>query len=341
MTIVTSLLADFRRRASALWNARVRELGGRIAEWDDVDELDDRCVALFRRYVLDRVAPSLPDMSPEYESQRSPVPRLAVVPRDGAKIQIGGLSGDRRPPASFDPALFPGSAFRFLHLFDFECREPRSFDFCRVRITACPDASQIGRDALIPFDDCAFVLTDDDGTAGKPLADRLRAAEAALSRPRDRGGPTRIVLPPSPRTMSRMRTLFVLYAIFLFSIAVWRPWRTPGPPFSRAWDLVPFTDLGDLWRAGLVPFTFLVVGNVACFVPFGFGLPALTRLRRAVVPLCFLGSLLIECLQWAFGTGMSQTEDLVLNTLGAAIGYGLFRCAARSAEVPPGKAHPK
>ena len=64
MTVVTALLEDYRRRASALWNARVRELGGRIAEWDDVDEIRDRCVALFRRCVLDRVAPSLPDMSP-------------------------------------------------------------------------------------------------------------------------------------------------------------------------------------------------------------------------------------------------------------------------------------
>lgn len=341
MTIVTSLLADYRRRASDLWNARVRELGGRIAEWDDVDELDDRCVELFRRCVLDRADASLPDMSPDYESQRSPVPRLAIVPRDGARVQVGGLSGDQGPSGFLDPALLPASAFRFLGLFDFECREPRSFDFCRVRIAACPDGSVIGRDGLIPFDDCAFVLTDDDDTAGTPLRDRLRAAEAALGLPRDRGGPTRIVLPASPRTMSRARTVLALYAIFLFSIAVWRPWATPVPPFSRAWDLVPFTGLGDLWRAGLVPFTFLFVGNVACFVPFGFGLPALTRLRRAVVPLCFLGSLLIECLQWAFGTGMSQTEDLILNTLGAAIGYGLFRRAARSAEVPPGKAHPK
>lgn len=329
MTIVTYLLADYRRHASDLWNARVRELGGRIAEWDDVDELDDRCVALFRGCVLDRVDASLPDMSPDYESQRSPVPRLAVVPRDGAKVQVGGLGGDDGPLGFLDPALLPATAFRFLGLYDFECREPRSFAFCRVRIAACPDVSAIGRDGLIPFDDCAFVLTDDDETAGTPLRDRLRSAEAALRLPRDPGGPTRIVLPASPRTVSRMRTIFVLYAIFLFSIAVWRPWAAPVPPFSRAWNLVPFTGLGDLWRAGHVPFTFLFVGNVACFVPCGFGLPALTRLRRAVVPLCFLGSLLIEFLQWAFGTGMSQTEDLLLNTLGAAIGYGLFRCAAK------------
>ena len=129
------------------------------------------------------------------------------------------------------------------------------------------------------------------------------------------------------------RAWLSLYAIFLFSIAVWRPWRAPSPQFSRAWDLVPFTEFGDLWRAGIVPFTFLVVGNVACFVPFGLGLPALTPLRRAVVPLCFLGSLLIETLQWAFGTGMSQIDDLILNTLGAAIGYGLFRRAARAMET--------
>ena len=118
-----------------------------------------------------------------------------------------------------------------------------------------------------------------------------------------------------------------LYAAFLFGIAVWRPWTEPAAPFSGRWDLVPFTGPADLWRAGIVPFVFLFVGNVACFVPFGFGLPALTPLRRAVVPLCFLGSLLIEALQWAFGTGVPQVEDIFLNTLGAALGYALFHAA--------------
>ena len=83
-------------------------------------------------------------------------------------------------------------------------------------------------------------------------------------------------------------------------------------------------DRGPLARGNRAPFGFLFVGNVACFVPFGFGLPALTPLRRAVVPLCFLGSLLVEALQWAFGTGIPQVEDILLNTLGAALGYALF-----------------
>ena len=125
-----------------------------------------------------------------------------------------------------------------------------------------------------------------------------------------------------------------LYAAFLFGIAVWRPWATPAAPFSGRWELVPFTGTADLWRAGIVPFVFLFVGNVACFVPFGFGLPALTPLRRAVVPLCFLGSLLIEALQWAFGTGVPQVEDVLLNTLGAALGYALFHAVHPATRRP-------
>ena len=133
------------------------------------------------------------------------------------------------------------------------------------------------------------------------------------------------------------RLLLLLYTTFLLGIAVWRPWAEPVAPFSRQWQLVPFTGTAALWRSGIVPFTFFFVGNIACFVPFGFGLPALTRLRRAVIPLCFLGSLLIESLQWAFGTGAPQVEDLLLNTLGGALGYALFRAIrhAKNAESNP------
>ena len=88
--------------------------------------------------------------------------------------------------------------------------------------------------------------------------------------------------------MTAGRLALALYAAFLLGIAVWRPWTEPAAPFSGRWELVPFTGTADLWRAGIVPFAFLFVGNVACFVPFGFCLPALTPLRRAVVPLGFL-----------------------------------------------------
>ena len=120
-----------------------------------------------------------------------------------------------------------------------------------------------------------------------------------------------------------------LYAAFLLGIAVWRPWATPAAPFSGRWDLVPFTGTADLWRAGIVPFVFLFVGNVACFVPFGFGLPALTRLRRSVVPICFLASILVEELHGIFAPAdpLVGTGHILLNTLGAVLGYALFHAA--------------
>ncbi len=137
------------------------------------------------------------------------------------------------------------------------------------------------------------------------------------------------------------RLLLSLYTAFLLGIAVWRPWAEPAAPFSRQWQLVPFTGTAALWRSGIVPFTFFFVGNIACFVPFGFGLPALTRLRRAVIPLCFLGSLLIESFQWAFGTGIPQIEDLLLNTLGGALGYALFRAIRHERNAEAVHFHPR
>ena len=38
---------------------------------------------------------------------------------------------------------------------------------------------------------------------------------------------------------------------------------------------------------------------------------------------------MIEISQYVFGTGVTEVEDLILNTLGAAIGYGVFRLIRR------------
>ena len=118
--------------------------------------------------------------------------------------------------------------------------------------------------------------------------------------------------------------LLILYAAWLLKLAVFRPGFGHYPFFSGRWEWIPFSGFTVLWRSGVRRFCFLFFGNIACFIPFGFGLPALTPLRRSVIPLCFLGSFLIEYAQYVFGTGYSQTEDLILNTLGGALGYGLL-----------------
>lgn len=119
-------------------------------------------------------------------------------------------------------------------------------------------------------------------------------------------------------------TLLVLYAALLLKLAVFRPGFGTHPLFRGYLEWIPFSGFRTLWRSGINRFAFLFFGNIACFMPFGFGIPFLTRLRRSVVPLCFLGSLLIECAQYVFSIGYSQTEDLLLNTLGGALGYAGF-----------------
>lgn len=71
--------------------------------------------------------------------------------------------------------------------------------------------------------------------------------------------------------------------------------------------------------------------NILLFVPFGFGLPFISSYRfKKVVILGMSVSLLIEFLQWFTGwlTGVTfrvaDINDLIFNTLGAAIGYLMF-----------------
>jgi glycopeptide antibiotics resistance protein len=75
-------------------------------------------------------------------------------------------------------------------------------------------------------------------------------------------------------------------------------------------------------------------GNVALFLPLGFLLPMLAprldRFRRTVAA-GFVLSTLIELSQVAFpGVRRPDVNDVLMNTLGTAIGYALYRLAARA-----------
>ncbi len=73
-----------------------------------------------------------------------------------------------------------------------------------------------------------------------------------------------------------------------------------------------------------------ILQNIILFVPMGFFLKQVLSGRKykfpAAVLLGFAVSLLIESVQYHTGRGWFDAEDLFNNTLGAAIGSGLF-CA--------------
>lgn len=82
---------------------------------------------------------------------------------------------------------------------------------------------------------------------------------------------------------------------------------------------------GDSWFAPL----FGYVGNVAFFVPFGVLLYILLHRTSPARALAFttLGglalSLTMETAQYAFSLGFSDIDDVIMNTIGAALGAAL------------------
>jgi glycopeptide antibiotics resistance protein len=136
-----------------------------------------------------------------------------------------------------------------------------------------------------------------------------------------------------------VRTAAVAYAAALVVVTLapirWRSdlaryrnnWR---PQLVPIWNMVVNLRDGDRVLATLAG----AAGNVALFLPLGFLLPMLApwfdRFWRTVAT-GFVLSSLIELSQIAFpGVRRADVNDVLMNTLGAAVGYLAFRVTVRA-----------
>ena len=70
-----------------------------------------------------------------------------------------------------------------------------------------------------------------------------------------------------------------------------------------------------------------VIGNVAMFIPSGIVLPIIYKRLDSFVKVILVGggiSLCIEIIQLPFSVRASDVDDLILNTVGVIIGYGIY-----------------
>jgi glycopeptide antibiotics resistance protein len=103
--------------------------------------------------------------------------------------------------------------------------------------------------------------------------------------------------------------------------------------------LRPFATIGPALSHGLVwPDTRYLIGNVLAFVPVGVLLPLLRPTKRpwlTVLVAGFLLSVLVEVgqllasLAIGFPYRQSDVDDVIVNTVGAAVGYALLAGARR------------
>ncbi len=122
-----------------------------------------------------------------------------------------------------------------------------------------------------------------------------------------------------------LKCLFIIYIGVLLRITVFRS----GFGFRNLCqngiiNLTLFESYIPLIKSrDIIRIIYLFVGNIIWFVPFGFYLRRLGKRERKSWEIWLLGLLLsfiIEFLQYVFGTGISEMDDLILNSLGAWMG---------------------
>lgn len=130
-------------------------------------------------------------------------------------------------------------------------------------------------------------------------------------------------------------TLFALYClVMLWLLFLHRPSRLTDLPYWETvksnLNLVPFRTMRLFWQAyDYMPRTVIInlAGNVAVFVPVGLFLPCLWKRQRnfGIFVLTVIGVVtLIEVTQLFTCMGSCDVDDLILNLLGASVGFGIF-----------------
>lgn len=116
--------------------------------------------------------------------------------------------------------------------------------------------------------------------------------------------------------------LFAIYLAALLRLTVVRDSVLSGVLLSGKLNLSPFTAYLQLLSWGsYYHAAYLFFGNIFWFMPLGL---YLKRQKWPFLPalLCgFLLSFMIEALQYILGCGVTETDDLILNTLGTALGF--------------------
>lgn len=125
-----------------------------------------------------------------------------------------------------------------------------------------------------------------------------------------------------------------VYAYLLYSIILNKGFvSSPIELFStdremlRSVNLVPFK---EIWSPN-VSASFnrqSILGNIALFVPLGIYLPMLFNKKKASITknIVFIAlvSLSFELFQYVFSTGVTDINDLILNTFGGFLGILLY-----------------
>ena len=115
---------------------------------------------------------------------------------------------------------------------------------------------------------------------------------------------------------------FFAWLVVLLRLTVFRDGCFSNGWFTGRVVWVPFRYLAELVRARYWSyFLYLFLGNLFWFVPLGFAVRVRKGSFLKALLLGFLLSAFIETAQFVLGSGVTEVEDLILNTSGACLGW--------------------
>ncbi len=132
-----------------------------------------------------------------------------------------------------------------------------------------------------------------------------------------------------------IQLMFGIYFLALLRLTLFKyaPLNDLGSAFflrQRQISMIPFKAAIDIIQ-NMSPVRIVenLAGNVLLFMPFGLMFPLVSKFEGETTVFGMLLSLFIEAAQFILAMGYTDIDDLILNTLGAFLGYQLYRLINR------------
>lgn len=127
------------------------------------------------------------------------------------------------------------------------------------------------------------------------------------------------------KLMKRERKLGMDHAVAVFMLLIYITAFIYIVLMSREPDTYSGVNL-QLWSSWghSVTTKAFFIENILLFIPMGILMPSAFKIFRKpyiCIPACMLMSLCIEVIQYSFGLGIAELDDVITNTAGGAIGY--------------------
>lgn len=125
--------------------------------------------------------------------------------------------------------------------------------------------------------------------------------------------------------------IYLFLLIFVFKYVSPMELFSSERAFTRSIDLIPFQTIHD-YMSGKIKVSPIIAmanifGNIIMFIPLGIYLQLLKKDKRlsASMLIVFATCLLIETIQYVFGIGATDIDDIILNSLGGFMGIMLYK----------------